>query len=313
MKKIGIFVGFLTLLLVLACSENRAEQRQNQPIRIEQRRSFQLPEIPVMITDPEQRLIYVVNHYWDHFDFKDTAYIHLPDITEQAAVNYMDLLQRVKEPEVEPALARLMEQATVEPKMVTYFWELLKEYWHNPNSPMKNEGLFIQLCRTVEGMPKADEAMRSRAAFLRKMAEKNRVGEPAADFVYTLATGRQGNLYGIKADYTLIFFYNPDCEMCTEVKRAMKQSPMLEELCTSGRLKVLTMYPDEDPALWKYYLPEMSHLWINAYDKEQVLNREMLYDLSSIPSFYLLDKQKRVLLKDADWNQVLRYFQKINR
>lgn len=26
--------------------------------------------------------------------------------------------------------------------------------------------------------------------------------------------------------------------------------------------------------------------------------------MSAIPSFYLLDKNKKVLLKDADWNQV---------
>lgn len=52
----------------------------------------------------------------------------------------------------------------------------------------------------------------------------------------------------------------------------------------------------------------MSDKWINAYDKEQVLTRDLLYDLSSIPSFYLLDKEKKVLLKDADWNQVMEFF-----
>ena len=36
---------------------------------------------------------------------------------------------------------------------------------------------------------------------------------------------------------------------------------------------------------------------------------EEKYDLSSIPSFYLLDKDKKVLLKDADWVQVLQFLE----
>ena len=50
--------------------------------------------------------------------------------------------------------------------------------------------------------------------------------------------------------------------------------------------------------------------WGNGYDKGQVLTHGLLYDLSSIPSFYLLDKDKKVLLKDADWRQVTQFFEK---
>jgi hypothetical protein len=53
--------------------------------------SFELPEVPAMLTSPEDRLHFVVMHYWDRFDFRDTALIHLPDLTEQALVNYLDL------------------------------------------------------------------------------------------------------------------------------------------------------------------------------------------------------------------------------
>ena len=74
-------------------------------------------------------------------------------------------------------------------------------------------------------------------------------------------------------------------------------------------MKVLALYPDEDVALWKEHLSEMAKEWINGYDKNQTITHELLYDLSSIPSFYLLDKDKKVLLKDADWRQVLQFFE----
>ena len=48
-----------------------------------------------MLDTPEARATFVCEHFWDNFDFADTAYIHLPDITEQAIVNFMDLMPRV--------------------------------------------------------------------------------------------------------------------------------------------------------------------------------------------------------------------------
>ena len=89
----------------------------------------------------------------------------------------------------------------------------------------------------------------------------------------------------------------------------MKQSAGLKEMVTTGQIKVLTVYPDEDIALWRNRLDEMDTAWIIAYDKEQLLTLEQRYDLSSLPSFYLLDKDMKVLLKDADWRQVMYYFE----
>ena len=90
----------------------------------------------------------------------------------------------------------------------------------------------------------------------------------------------------------------------------MKNSLKLKELVDSGKMKLLTFYPDEDVALWKERLSELSDSWVNGYDKGQVVTHENLYDISSIPSFYLLDKDKKVLLKNVDWIQVMHFFEK---
>lgn len=311
MKRI-FWTGIMIMLLgLLACGNGEKKAEPDAPA-IEQtvkKRGFQFPEIPVMLTDPDQRAIFVANHYWDHFDFRDTVYIHLPDITEQAAVNFMDLLQRIPQEEALSAVRKLAEKASAEPVMLKYFWDTLYRYWHDPNSPMKNEDMFILLCKGMEQTPQVGEYLMARAAYFRKMAEKNRTGMKAADFVYTLASGKQGRLHGIKADYTLVFFYDPDCETCSEIKQMMKASQLLEGMTASGQMKVLTIYPETDIDLWKERLYEMSDKWINGYDKGQVLTLEQRYDLSSIPSFYLLDKDKKVVLKDADWSQVLHFFE----
>ena len=313
MKKLIIGIISVMMLGALSCG-NAAHQKPGKEAPVveqeQKKRAFQLPEVPVMLQTPELRAKYVVEHYWDHFDFRDTAYVHLPDITEQAAVNYMDILGLVSADEALASLQGLVAKASVEPAMLDYMWKTFSRYWHDPNSPIKNEDMFILLCRGVEQTPEAGIFLTEKAKYLRRMAEKNRVGQPAADFVYTLASGKQGNLYGLKAEYTLVFFYDPDCETCSSIKQDMRQTAWLAQKVAAGEVKVLTIYPDADIALWRNRLNEMAGEWVNGYDKGQVLTMEQRYDLSSIPSFYLLDKDKKVVLKDADWGHIVHFFRK---
>ena len=43
---------------------------------------------------------------------------------------------------------------------------------------------------------------------------------------------------------------------------------------------------------------------INAYDAGQKITERQLYDLKAMPTLYLLDKDKRVILKDAPVEQI---------
>ena len=46
---------------------------------------------------------------------------------------------------------------------------------------------------------------------------------------------------------------------------------------------------------------------LNVHDASQAISRQRLYDLKAIPCLYLLDADKRVLLKDATVEQVELY------
>jgi len=60
---------------------------------------------------------------------------------------------------------------------------------------------------------------------------------------------------------------------------------------------VLAVYPDADLSAWlKAPFPPG---WISGYDAGKVITGNQLYDLKAMPTLYLLDKEKRVILKDA--------------
>lgn len=74
---------------------------------------------------------------------------------------------------------------------------------------------------------------------------------------------------------------------------------MIDKLINENRLTVLALYLDEDLEAWKQHRSDFSKTWTNGYDKEQAINKKELYDLKAIPTLYLLDRNKKVLLKDA--------------
>ena len=76
---------------------------------------------------------------------------------------------------------------------------------------------------------------------------------------------------------------------------------------SAKKLKVLSIYPDEELDEWKKHRNDFAKEWTNGYDKELVIKNKNLYDLRAIPTLYLLDKNKTVLLKDATLQKVEQY------
>ena len=248
---------------------------------------------------PEERVEWLRWHYWDNFDFADTAFLARADTLQlfEAYARYVQLL--FSAPTDGAPMDSLMRRAAVSRPMLDYFAMLADRVLGDPNSPLRNDEFYIPVLRAQLSSPWYDEYERLAPEYRLSLASQNRIGEQANDFRYTLASGATGSLYGLRAEYVLLFINNPGCPMCREIREAISASPMLTELIEHGRLRVLALYPDENLDEWRAYREQIPASWINAYDDGCVLREKGLYDLSAIPSLYLLDAQKRVLVKDA--------------
>lgn len=258
-----------------------------------------LPAIAPAALAPEERVEWLRWHYWDNFDFADTAFLARADTLQlfEAYARYVQLL--FSAPTDGAPMDSLMRRAAVSRPMLDYFAMLADRVLGDPNSPLRNDEFYIPVLRAQLSSPWYDEYERLAPEYRLSLASQNRIGQPANDFRYTLASGATGTLYGLRAEYVLLFINNPGCPMCREIREAISASPMLTELIEHGRLRVLALYPDENLDEWRAYREQVPASWINAYDDGCVLREKGLYDLSAIPSLYLLDAQKRVLVKDA--------------
>ena len=100
---------------------------------------------------------------------------------------------------------------------------------------------------------------------------------------------------------------NPGCHACTETIDALKNAPIINRLLGQKKLTVLSIYPDEELDEWRKHLNEFPKEWINGYDKKFAIKEQQLYDLKAIPTLYLLNKEKTVLLKDATAQAIEEY------
>ena len=258
-----------------------------------------LPAIPPSRLSAAEQQEWLRWHYWDRFNFSDTLFLTRVDSSQlfEAYARYVVLLGG--RPTDGAPMDSLMRRASTSRRMLDYFSKMAEVVLHDPNSPLRNDEFYIPVLEAQLRTPWYDEYERIAPQYDLQIARQNRLGQPANDFRYTLASGRSGTLYGLDAEYVLLFINNPGCAMCREIREAISSSPMLTEMIEHGRLQVLAIYPDEDLSEWRAYRDEMPASWINAYDKGCVIRNELLYDLHAIPALYLLDRNKRVLVKDS--------------
>lgn len=285
-------IAFAVLLMV-ACSggaTRNAEQRGKE------KQKFPYPTIPLGVS-AESGHAYLTAHFWDGVDLRDSVTVARMDTMEMvnAFASYVSLLNR--EPCNQQPMRELMAKIRHSRYLVNYFAMLGDQVLGDPNSPLRNDEMYIPVLEARLDVCSEYEAMA--VAYKLDRISRNRPGSVAADFRYTLLSGKTGSMHRLRADYLLLFFNNPGCGMCGDVKAALQQSACLSELLDEGRLKILVVYPDEDLKSWRDYASDFPADWIYSCEKEGRIHREGIYYISAIPSLYLLDGEKRVLEKDV--------------
>lgn len=275
--------------------------------------TFTPAAVPAEYCEPQARAAYLAQHYWDGFDFRDTAFTgSAADVTERALTDYFNaVFPHVAYDVAAASISNLLDRAVASRAMYAFFTSKMEQYLFNPASPMRNEEYFIPTLQHMLATDSLDQYRKARARAMLEEAIRNRPGTPAADIHYTTQSGATGSLYGLKTDFVLIFFHNLDCGTCREVSAAISASPTVSELMHQGRLTVLAIYPDMAADMWRQYLPQMPAAWTHGYDRDLEIANQHTYILRVLPALYLVGRDRRVIMKDAAFPYVEQYLASI--
>lgn len=251
----------------------------------------------------------VLLNLWDNYSFtgQDPS-------KDPVFVGKLQVLVKNTMPESFPfvirSLDRLLEKAAGYKSTYLNLAEMLNYLFNDFASPIRNTSLGLHLLENLSVSSSLEPVVRERYAFAFRQASLNAVGTKATDFSFVTRTGVQSSLYEQPASWLVVYFYNPGCEACEQTTSALKQNPLINRLIDAGMLKILALYPDREVEAWSRFATSEPR-WLHGWDSQDAIRTKNLYNMEAIPSLYLLDATKKVVLRDATLQELITRLQAI--
>ncbi|MDL2215329.1 TlpA family protein disulfide reductase, partial [Dysgonomonas sp. OttesenSCG-928-M03] len=120
--------------------------------------------------------------------------------------------------------------------------------------------------------------------------------------LYTL-DGNEIHTKDIDADLLLLYFYDPDCFHC-QTSTPEIYTQLYKKYRDKG-LKVVAINTSEDKQKWVDFVNK-NHMtdWLNGIDNEPNSGLWLKYNLLGTPDNYLLDKEKIIIDKRLDLQEL---------
>ena len=282
-------------------------------------------KIPVTRQDSVDNYQYYKSHYWDGITFMDDAIVRTPFFAVKLQRYYRDVMSQEADSIIRDADYKLL-LARSSPEMYKYLLNWLTDEYINPKY-MGQDAVFVHLFNKYHSKglspwlnEKQNEAITRRAYML--MA--NLVGERAANLEMLDTLGKVTALYDVKADYTVVIFWDPNCGHCKE--EVPRLDSFYRAVWKAQNVKMYAVNTEYDTDSWKKFinakdLTDWQHVhytlqMLKVDTEAQKPSFRQLYDITQTPTVYLLDKEKRIIgkkLTPQQLNDLLQVKVKTNR
>jgi thiol-disulfide isomerase/thioredoxin len=266
-----------------------------------------LPEAPVK-ADGKRDSVYLYrwykDHYWDNTDLTDEGLLRTPFFHSKIVLYFDKVL--VQHPDsLILAVDKFIEKVRPNKEMFKYFvWYLTN--WAENSKIMTYDKIFVHMVETyyMTGQaywinPTVLENLTKRAKQLKPLL----IGQPAPNLVMLDTSLRPVSLMGIKAKYTVIYFWDPECGHCKT--ESPKLSTFYKEKKDKYGIEVFAVCSDTNMVKMKDYINKNKFNWINANGPRTLTqNYHDLYDIRSTPVVYLLDEKKTIIAKKLAVDQL---------
>jgi hypothetical protein len=258
---------------------------------------------------------YYKSHYWDGVNFADERLLRTPAMVfENRFDTYFREVVYPSPDSLKKAADQVLSVAVKNKEMFKFLLSKLVQRYVNPEY-MGQDAVYVHLFQEYIVPGKADWFDEKQKKFLFERGYylmSNVVGEKAAplDLVDTL--GNPQSLYNMKADYTVICFWDATCGHCKEV--VPKVDSMFQAKWRKQGVLLLGVMTDGGKDNWLDYIRQKNLTgWLHAYQTEDVRKAEsaagqanfrQLYDVLTTPKLFLLDKEKRIIAKQLTYDQL---------
>jgi len=261
------------------------------------------PVIPqTILNDNEKSYLYYKHHFWDNIDLNDDRMLRTPVFSQKLQAYFSKLIPPVPD-SVITAIDELIAKANTNIVVRDYLiWHFTSEYQHH--SIMGMDKVFVhladayfsktQIANTTESVK---QKILERSNQLRKLL----IGSSAPELWLIDTAGAYRSFKEIKADYTILFFWDFECGVCK------KELDELLNIVNNRKypVEVYAIGTNSNLEGWKDYIVRNKLNWLNVNGTRSMTpDFHDLYDIYGTPVIYLLDKHKTIIAKRIKSDQI---------
>ncbi len=262
----------------------------------------------------EEAISFYKEHYWDHFDLADPMFLRLNiPIFRERVNNYLDRLHIQHPDSLKPAVDQLARLASGNEETYKYLIWMLTLKYQNP-TVMGLDELYVYIYDTYFASGEMDywanDQLKKNLGEYATQLRNSLIGKKAPNLIMLDSNLERKSLYDINSEYTLVYFFDPDCHHC---KLA---TPVLDEIYDSGEfdLQVFAVSTDTSMVKMKDYIRDMELSWITVNGpRTETAPYYTLYDAMTTPMIYILDRKKNIIAKKLPVDRVREFLTRYNQ
>lgn len=248
---------------------------------------------------------YTKEHYFDNLDINDPRMLRTPFLFQR--IDYFVNKLQVQHPDT---LAKAIDQvlAKMDPDSETFKYYLI--HFLNSYATSKVVGMDAVYVHLADKYYAKGLAPWTEEEQLKKIIDNANtlrpllIGKTAPNLKLQRKDGSSVELKDVDSDYTILYFWRYDCGHCK------KSTPVMKEFYDKFKDKgvkimaVCVKFTDEVPGCWDYIEENEISDWLHTVDPYNRSRFAKIYDVKSTPQIYVLDRDKEILSKKIDAEQL---------
>jgi thiol-disulfide isomerase/thioredoxin len=274
-----------------------------------------IPDAPKLANgaiDSTFALRWIQRHYFDNLDLSDEMYIKTPYLESKIDYYLENLTYQIPD-SLNKAADYIVAKAKTTKTMQKYLSSHIANKYERP-SFMGGDAVFVHMAeKYFIGMPQLWDSSTIAPVTQKKIALKNvMIGSKVQNAQLTDTTGTKiVALHDVKAKYTLVFLYDPECGHCKE--RAPKILAFSEKM-KKYNLKVYAASTERDVEKIKKFIKTMkTDSFINVFDNLTITDFKMKFNTYTTPQVLLLNSNKIIIGRGIEEDQMEDLIMKIEK
>jgi hypothetical protein len=276
-----------------------------------------LPSVPGSILDNyradptsvtyKQTTKFLRENYWSGVDFSSDILLNTSFLAVKVK-KYIAFFDK-KDPQVIAVIKELLGKSSVNSSFYQLVSDALYTYYSQAEDKNDNEKVLIFILENAMEQSFVPDWKKESIKQQILIYQKNSVGSRAANLTLKDTSDAEYRLNNIKSKYTILYFYDPECSNCAAITPKIKGWYYIDG---PKDATVLAIYINQDEQEWNKYIKDNTYppRWINVWDKNESDKMREKYWIENLPAIYVLDENKNVLLKNANFKQLISYFSK---